>query len=733
MRLVVAFPAALALLAGCYNPDFSKLPSPQPCTLDDKCPEGFQCAFDKRCYKAGMAPAMTPDLARPPADLARPADDLSGPEPDLSVEQPDLALALEDLTMGPKDAGCNAESCAAPTPFCDPDTGQCIACKVDHDCAPISVDGGAPVLRVCCNKQCVDKGSDVLHCGKCGNSCAMGQSCCGGACADLAKDLQNCGKCGNACAGRRANWSCAGGSCSIVDCQGSFRDCNKESGDGCEVNVASDPSHCGACGMGCKINNAVAGCANACFIQKCRDGFANCNNDPSDGCEVNLQSDVRNCGLCNRACNAPPNGTAGCNNAVCGLGGCPNANFKDCDGNPANGCETNVSSDVKNCGQCGKVCLIPPNGAPACLVGNCGLAPCGQGNSFKDCDGNPGNGCETDTSRDVNHCGNCGSRCGNVANGSPACLNSACSVGTCNAPFRDCDAQVGNGCEANTATDLKNCGQCGKQCGQIANGTATCANGACALASCNAPYNNCNNDLNDGCEANFNTDPRNCGKCGVSCGLAPCQGGICVVQKTRVLLVAGNMPASYYQDVQAKQLATTAFAAVEVFLASQGTPTLAQLQQYDVIFIFTDGGGFKDPVALGNVVADYYDVGGRVVLGTFANASIPITGRFGTVANGYALITPGSQESPNDKLGQIVEPNSPLATGVTAFAMTGAYRSPGALVNGGIAVIKWASGAPLIVRGVVKNRNRCDVNFYTPSNFWTGDGAILLRNCLLFK
>jgi hypothetical protein len=205
-------------------------------------------------------------------------------------------------------------------------------------------------------------------------------------------------------------------------------------------------------------------------------------------------------------------------------------------------------------------------------------------------------------------------------------------------------------------------------------------------------------------------------------------------------LLVASVPVAYSSDVANKQLATGAFSKVDVFDAHAATPTLADLQAYDAILVFTDYPPFQDPVALGNVVADYYDGGGRVVVATFANTTtLNIAGKFGDPAAGYMLVDTQAQEEPSDSLGTILEPNSPLVQGVAALNATSAYRSSGGVINGGIVVAQWASGKPLIVRGVVKGRNRVDLNFYPPSDaaapgtgFWTGNGAEIIRNALLF-
>jgi len=56
---------------------------------------------------------------------------------------------------------------------------------------------------------------------------------------------------------------------------------------------------------------------------------------------------------------------------------------------------------------------------------------------------------------------------------------------------------------------------------------------------------------------------------------------------------------------------------IDVIVNSGGTPTLAQLEAYDAVLLWTDN-AFTDPVAIGNVLADYIDRGGSVVMATFA-------------------------------------------------------------------------------------------------------------------
>lgn len=86
-------------------------------------------------------------------------------------------------------------------------------------------------------------------------ACGGTQVLCGGSCTDTGSDRQNCGACGKVCSDYpNMNGTCSGGTCSYT-CSKSYmrvyEDCNKNTADGCEVNLASDPNNCGTCGNVC--------------------------------------------------------------------------------------------------------------------------------------------------------------------------------------------------------------------------------------------------------------------------------------------------------------------------------------------------------------------------------------------------------------------------------------------------------------------------------------------------
>ncbi len=65
--------------------------------------------------------------------------------------------------------------------------------------------------------------------------------------------------------------------------------------------------------------------------------------------------------------------------------------------------------DPDNCNGCGTVCPPVPNALRACLGGSCGRGPCVAG--WGDCNPNPADGCETDVTGDSFNCGRCGLVC----------------------------------------------------------------------------------------------------------------------------------------------------------------------------------------------------------------------------------------------------------------------------------------------------------------------------------
>jgi hypothetical protein len=206
-----------------------------------------------------------------------------------------------------------------------------------------------------------------------------------------------------------------------------------------------------------------------------------------------------------------------------------------------------------------------------------------------------------------------------------------------------------------------------------------------------------------------------------------------------VLILGSNGGgARWLSDVQSKIQATGRITgSVDVLDISSATPSLATLNSYGSVMIYSDSPGFQNATTLGNNLADYVDEGHGVVVAVFANASIPLPGRFGT--GGYHPILPlGQSDGTRLTLGAIHSPDSPILAGVTSFDGGGdSYYGTGNLAPGAIDIADWSNGRPLVAELDTFRGKVVSLNFFPPSStaqsgFWMAstDGGILMANSL---
>jgi hypothetical protein len=264
--------------------------------------------------------------------------------------------------------------------------------------------------------------------GDCGACCNVDQKECGGMCVAIDDPAYGCTPTGCTSCGQQvpnANMVCSNGAC-VGGCDEGFENCDGNDANGCETNIADDPNNCGACGAVCTVPHATASCNQGmCGIAICDQGWVDCNNDPTDGCETDL-NDPMNCGACSNVC--PPCSDAGplCQAGSCLL--CPCTEYTaHCPGDPIDVCATKLGTN-QDCNFCGDVCALA-NATSQCVPSTkpppnfaCTLVSCNAG--FADCDMNASNGCETDTQNDPAHCGGCGISCGGQA-----CMSGVCAAG----------------------------------------------------------------------------------------------------------------------------------------------------------------------------------------------------------------------------------------------------------------------------------------------------------------
>jgi len=284
----------------------------------------------------------------------------------------------------------------------------------------------------------------------------LGYTQCGTSYVQLTSDVQNCGSCGNICSFTNASGFCANSSCYIGNCNSGFGNCDNGSGNGCETNLVNNVSNCGACGNICSAggpNVSSATCSNSTCGIVCNTGFLNCDASNGNGCEINSNTDAGNCGSCGHVCGGANNASGSCTQGLCGF--TCNGGFLNCNNNNTDGCEINALTDASNCGSCGNICSIA-NGTAACNAGICGVAACDAG--FLNCN----NVCRN-LATDPENCGACGNFC-IAQNGTAGCASGHCTIASCNAGFANCNFNTADGCETNLQTDSGNCGLCGNVC-----------------------------------------------------------------------------------------------------------------------------------------------------------------------------------------------------------------------------------------------------------------------------
>jgi hypothetical protein len=269
------------------------------------------------------------------------------------------------------------------------------------------------------------------------------------------------------------------------------------------VDVDRSAAHCGRCGRSCALPGATAACRlGVCAVERCAAGMDDCDGDARNGCEVALRTDPSHCGACGAFCPSRPRGSGVCTGGLCGLR-C-DLGQGDCNGEPSDGCEADLTASAAHCGRCGNRCAGPPHTVYGCVAGRCTLARCEAG--FGDCNGDPADGCEAELRRASDHCGACGASCGPMG----VCRDGVCS-GTCAVGTVPCGGRC-----ADLSTDPDHCGGCGAVCPPRPGAMAVCVLGRCGYA-CLGGRLECNRIADDGCEVRSLDDPAHCGACNQAC------------------------------------------------------------------------------------------------------------------------------------------------------------------------------------------------------------------------
>jgi Notch-like protein len=153
----------------------------------------------------------------------------------------------------------------------------------------------------------------------------------------------------------------------VESCNGEDDDDDDKVDEGFDLDT--DLSHCGACGQACVPAHAFGECVDGeCGVRGCDVGFLDLNEDAADGCEYGCIPSTDDDTICD---------------------------FKDndCDGTVDE--DLDLDTDVRNCGDCGSTCsFLNAAGAASCVGGDCVFDPGACDSGWHDQDGNPANGCE---------------------------------------------------------------------------------------------------------------------------------------------------------------------------------------------------------------------------------------------------------------------------------------------------------------------------------------------------
>jgi hypothetical protein len=161
--------------------------------------------------------------------------------------------------------------------------------------------------------------------------------------------------------------------------------------------------------------------------------------------------------------------------------------------------------------------------------------------------------------------------------------------------------------------------------------------------------------------------------------------------------------------------------AVDYFDALNGTPTLAQLQPYNIVVSFSNSAYF-DPVAMGDVLADYADTGGTVVgfMFNWFGPPFDLEGRWQT--DGYSPFVDGVGSNFGTNCLGTYDMTHPLMQGISAGSLCSGYWGTLALTPGAVSVAEYQDGEHLCAYQVHNGHTGVGINAYVGdfADSWSG-------------
>ena len=201
-------------------------------------------------------------------------------------------------------------------------------------------------------------------------------------------------------------------------------------------------------------------------------------------------------------------------------------------------------------------------------------------------------------------------------------------------------------------------------------------------------------------------------------------GGL-ILQNLNVVILLGDQ-ALYAQTVVDFLLASGHVLTVDVIEIFESTPTLPDIESYDAVIVWTNVPPW-DPVALGDLLADYIDLGKGVIACEAAfTASWGLQGRFMAEYSPYTATDVGFVDV---SLGTY-DPDHPLMEDVSA--VTDYFVFDLGLTGNAACVAWWDNDWPFVAYNSANNRVVGINAFPNSDGAWTGDLMQVILNSVLF-
>lgn len=198
----------------------------------------------------------------------------------------------------------------------------------------------------------------------------------------------------------------------------------------------------------------------------------------------------------------------------------------------------------------------------------------------------------------------------------------------------------------------------------------------------------------------------------------------------KVLMIIANS-ASPNASISSALTAYPNIAKVDFVDSTSSTPTLTQMQGYDVVFMCSDYPAL-DMATLSNNLAQYLDGGGRVILGAWDWSNVFNDAISGRLLTQYSPFQIGGTLNTYASLGTH-NTSHPIMSGVSSF--TSSLRDSMTLSAGATDIADWNDSIPLVAEmGHVIAFNvgiHWSIQDY-PVNGWTGDGWTMLHNAIVY-